>query len=130
MDLPSIENDLPGIEDHVAHINVEQMALDGAQLRDDAIARVEANADPAWKALAYDAVIEVARTHVTFTTDEVWFVLAERNVRPPHEPRAMGAVMQRAKREKVVRATPEFRETTRPQAHCAPVRVWESLVKS
>jgi hypothetical protein len=112
---------LPGHESMMPQLSFD----DGADRRDRAIEAVEQHADAAWIALAYDAVLECARSMARFTTDDVWQVLASRRVGPPPEPRAMGAVMNRARREKVIRPTNVFVATKRPQAHCSPTRVWE-----
>jgi len=95
----------------------------GPQLRDEAIARVDANAHQRWKVAAMEAVQAVAAMRDTFTTDDVWAVLGGFDV-STHELRAMGAVMQTAKKRGLIRATSDFRMSTRPECHARPVRVW------
>lgn len=64
------------------------------EARDNAIDRVESNADADWMWLAYHAVRTVCRARETFTTLDVRAVFNEE----PREPRAWGAVMRRAQR--------------------------------
>jgi hypothetical protein len=93
----------------------------GEQERDHAIDRVEENADALWLAVAYNAVLDCARLHPWgFTTDDVWARIGG----PPREPRAMGAVMRRAKADGVIVPLDEWRLTARASAHRRPCRVW------
>lgn len=93
-------------------------------LADEAIARVEAHADRTWMDAAFGAVGALALICATFTTDDVWAVLDKREVTPTHEPRAMGAVMRRAKRAGVCAASDSYIPSTRPESHGRPIRVW------
>lgn len=91
---------------------------------DEAITRVDDHADPEWKDVAAQVVEAVARANPSgFTTDDVWARLDGRDV-ATHEPRALGAVMRRLQRERVIRPTPHYRTSVRPQCHGRPVRVW------
>lgn len=93
-------------------------------LWDNKIESVAANAASGWCDAAYKAVITVAARRSQFTTDDVW---AELQAPPTHDHRAMGAVMRRAKSEKVCEPTGEYRTSVREVAHGRPVRVWRSL---
>lgn len=97
----------------------------GRQLRDAAIAQVDEHANPTWKEWALDAVQRVCEEGKPFTTDDVWLELSgtESQVRT-HEPRAMGAVMQRAAKLGWVEPMNEWRQSTRPECHANPKRVW------
>lgn len=91
--------------------------MDAARVnRDDALARVEANAEPEWAEVAFRAFEYLAGKRLLFRTDDVWDVI-ERHYPSlrPHEPRAMGAVVKRAVREKVI----AFAGCT----HCGTTRV-------
>lgn len=71
--------------------------------RDAAIARVEANVEPEWGDVAYRAFEYLASKRLYFRTDDVWDVIEQHYPGlTPHEPRAMGAVVKRAVREKVI----------------------------
>ena len=95
--------------------------------RDEAIARVEHNADRNWMVAAQTAVAFLAMTCDEFTTDEMWEALRE--VDATHEPRAMGAVMRAAARRGLVVKTDRVRNSVRPECHARPVAVWRSLVQ-
>lgn len=91
----------------------------------EAVERVGENADPQWMARALDAVRKVARRRPTFTTDDVWAVLYQYDA-VPDEPRAMGAVMIRARALGIVSRTDNYRNSARRRCHGRPVRVWIS----
>jgi hypothetical protein len=99
----------------------------GTELKREAIERVERNADQQWKAVAEAAVRQIASTRRTLTTDDVWAALTDTGF-STHEPRAMGAIMTAAARKRWVEATDRTIESTRPENHRRPVRVWRSLI--
>lgn len=92
---------------------------------DAAIAEAEAHADERWFAQALAVVRVLALRGEPFTTDDVWARL-ERMETSTHEPRAMGAVMRRAKAAGLCRPTDDYRPSVRPEHHRGPVRVWVS----
>lgn len=100
--------------------------LDAIAARDEALDRVDRNADERWKTYAYDVVRYLCDTQRTFSTDDVWDILDDADV-TTHEPRALGAVVQRAKRDGLCRPTGNYVQSTRPECHARPVAVWESL---
>jgi hypothetical protein len=102
---------------------------EGAVLRDEALARVEAHADAEWKRIAYLVLCRVAVLNPTITSDNVWDVMTDEypNV-STHEPRAMGATMKAGQKAGLIEPTDTFVRTPRPQAHKAPIMVWKSLV--
>lgn len=83
-------------------------------------------ADPDWMIAAINAVKTVASRQPTFTTDDVWALLANSGQETP-EGRAMGAVMRRAAKEGIASTTepPEYRPSVRSECHGRPVRVWK-----
>jgi len=97
-----------------------------ATSRDEAIDRVEEHANSEWKEVAYVTAIEVARTRRFFTSEDVWDALS--GDASTHEPRAMGAVMRRLRKENVVEPTDQFITSTSPLGHGRPSRVWRSLL--
>lgn len=94
------------------------------EARDEALGRVEANADERWKAEALAAVRHLARMLPEFTTDDVWARLGDSY---PHEPRALGAVMKTAAAAGLIEPTDRIRTSHRPECHARPVRVWRSI---
>ena len=93
-------------------------------LRDEAMACVDENADEAWKAAALNAVHWTAKYQAVFTTDDVW----KRLLGKPHEPRAMGAVMRKAKDLGWIAPTDRFIATEKISQHRQPIRQWRSLL--
>lgn len=107
--------------------NPVQLTL-GEFLRDEAIDRVERNADQEFLDSARLAIIQVARELSAFTTDDIWWNLRLRNVPAPGDPRAMGAAIRRAIREAIIRPAAEFpRRSVRTTCHSRPLRVWERV---
>ena len=92
--------------------------------RDAAIDEVEKNCDARWLERAYAVVVSLARERSSFTTDDVLAVLGEDL---PREPRVVGAVMRRAKREGIVEPH-GYAASSRVESHARPKRVWHSLV--
>jgi len=97
------------------------------EARDDALERVEKNANEEWKARAYKVVRRLAYTQLFITTDDVWALLAGYEERT-HEPRAMGAVMRRASRDLLIAPTDSIVNSSSVVNHKRALRVWRSLV--
>lgn len=91
---------------------------EGERLRDEAIARVEV------KSLSEFVcqIVERWPEGWLFTTDDIWPLIPDHL--QPHEPRAMGAAIVRARRRGLCIETQNFTPTRRPQAHRSPQRVW------
>lgn len=94
--------------------------------RDDALKRVAANVEWDWAAHALAAVRKTAMALETFIVDEVWLRLPPGG--EPHEPRAMGTVMRRAREMGWIEATSDYRPSDRVTSHRNPRRVWRSLL--
>lgn len=107
----------------------ENYAKAGERARDEALVRVDAHADDDWKREAREAVLHAATHRAEFTTDYIWWLLDQRGATPPHEPRAMGAVMRAAAREGLIVKTDRVHDSVRPASHRRPVAVWSSLIK-
>jgi hypothetical protein len=97
---------------------------EGKLARDDAMAAVDANADPDWKDEADEAIRDMARRRAYFTAEDVFEV---GKLRRPREGRAMGPAMRRAQRDKVIEPTDRFSTAARTSNHARPVRVWRSI---
>ena len=74
-----------------------------------------------------DAARQVIRALIVqgepFTTDEIWQILSDRQHPRPHEPRALGGIINGF----VIRAEiyhNGYRRTTRPTAHYRPLSIW------
>lgn len=93
------------------------LAAGRARARDGA-ERADEHADPAWQAAARAAVLAIP-IGTRFTTDRVWG-----RVPACHEPRAIGAVIQRLAREGHIVSTEQWEQSERSEAHARPVLVW------
>lgn len=100
--------------------------MKGEQLRDEAVARVEAHAAPAFMPQALAAIERVARMYPIFIVDAVWLELG--SSAPTHEKRAMGAAMTEARRRGLIAPTDQFEPSGQPQCHANPRRVWQSRI--
>lgn len=96
----------------------------GRAARDEAVARVDANADERWKEYAARFIRHYARTHETFTASDVYMAMMVH----PREPRAMGPAMTRASNAGEIEMTNEFRTSSNPSSHAGNARVWRSLI--
>lgn len=112
--------EVAALNDGAAALPTEMQAL---AARDEALALVDDNADPAWKEAAYRAVLMVARTNATFISDDVW---EQTSLPPAREDRALGPVFLRAARDGMIRKTDRVRPSKR--SHYSGKPVWESLI--
>lgn len=91
--------------------------------REEAIARVEENADLLWRAAALAAVYVTAVTHDELTTDDVPLPGVT-----THELRAWGAIMRQAQVAGWIVASDRHRLSSRAACHRRPKRVWLSRI--
>lgn len=94
----------------------------GKAAAQEGIDRADRAADLEWKVAAMMAVRQIARERREFTTDDVW-----ERIPAVREPRALGAVMQKAAKAGVIEKSDRVRESDRPEAHSNPKAVWLSL---
>jgi len=106
-------------------------ARSALEAKREAMTRVHANAEEAWKVAAKLSVEAVAKRKPEFTTDAVWWWLEHHYPDyMPHEPRAMGPIMRWAVTTGVVAATDRTTRSTRVACHARPVAIWRSLIVS
>lgn len=101
------------------------MQLDLYDMTQLSIEQAEAHADIKWKRAAYQAVINLANVRTFFTTDQVWEVLEKKGL-STHEPRALGAIMQQAKRNGVIESTGQYVQSHRRECHSRPIPVYRA----
>jgi len=89
--------------------------------RDTAMERVAAHTDPAWEAQAVAVIVRLSGNPGPFTVDDVWDALTALGVPSPREPRALGPVMKRAVRDRLL--IPQGYVQSR-RRHAAPVRAY------
>lgn len=93
------------------------------EARDKALKQVGDNANEDWLKTAYEALIQLAFEKDRITSDDLW-----ERVGKPREPRALGVVMKRAAKVKIIVPTDVYTNSHRAACHARPVRVWESLL--
>jgi hypothetical protein len=102
---------------------VTQLTLDeAAARRADGMQRADAHASCDWKDEAYEALRAYLETHPTFFCDDLWSTGLSR----PAESRALGPVIARAARERLMVRSGEHRASV--ASHLSPKPVWRSLV--
>lgn len=100
--------------------------MDGAfKARDDAMRRVEANADKAWMAEAMVAVHILATKQDELIANDLWKLIDK-----PREPRATGSVMVAAARNGWITQTKRYTPIPSKSSHARPVLIWESRLRS
>jgi hypothetical protein len=103
---------------------------DAAQAaKDAAMEAVDANADPAWKAAADDAIATITGMRQEFTTDPVWVLLDRWEWPRPREPRALGPRMRATAYAGLIENTGRVHQSKRVSRHAAPLTVWRRLGK-
>lgn len=103
-------------------------ALAATKARDEALERVEKNADPVWKQNCVAAIKHLAEHMTEFNSDHVWQHLHEQGAEMPHEGRALGALFKNACKSGIITATDKWVQSERPACHRRPVRVWRSQI--
>lgn len=89
----------------------------------EAIERVDRAADPDWKAAAQNAVRLVAARQEIFTPDDIWTLVVK-----PSEPRALGPVMLRAKRDGICEPTGQLVKSKMATQHQNVITEYRSLI--
>ena len=117
-------NDMHNQQQTNSH-ETQMSLLDVLAARDKAIDRVEDNADSEWKSVAYVTAVETASSREFFTSSDIWDAISDVTT---HEPRAMGAVRRRLRKENIVEPTDRFVTSSSPLAHGRPSRVWRSMI--
>lgn len=95
----------------------------GLELKQEAMSRVLASADPKWIVDALKVILTVCEEHEEFSTNDLWPLL-------PHikEPRALGAVLTMAAKRRYCRKTDRVEQSTIPRQHRRPISLWQSLI--
>ena len=107
---------------------MEQRTLfDAMAERDAAVKKVEGNTDSNWLRAAETVIKMLAKSRVKgFTTDDVWEQLDKMGMTGQvHDNRALGPVMSRCARSKIIVATGQYAPSLR--RHCAPIKVWRGV---
>lgn len=97
----------------------------GRLCADAAVAQVAQPTDSAdWIAHALVLIEHLSSSLDTFTADDVWLLSETCGLGSPREPRALGAVMRRARAQGLCHPTEHYVLSKRAACHSRPVRVW------
>lgn len=100
--------------------------LSATQARDDAMRRVADHADPAFAQTVIDIIHALCVSSATFNADDIWAAMPRGIV--THDNRALGPMLEAARKEGWCQPTMEHRSTTRASNHARPIRMWKSLL--
>lgn len=105
-------------------------ADDVAAARDEALTRVETNADPTWFIAAYQIGVELSRLHAEWSADDFWNRMTDRHPDlTTHEPRVLGALTRAWKRDAVIDRDPvKYVNSRIAKRHGRPIPVHRSLL--
>lgn len=92
----------------------------GHRAKEAALEQVGGNSPPDWKARARAIVLALSLSRPAFTSDDVW----QAGLDEPHEPRALGAVMNSLAKSGAIEKTGAYVQTARKTRHNAPIAVW------
>ena len=107
---------------------IEMTMQTARELRDAGIHSASSHADRAargWTARAEAYVVEYARLHPVFSSELVRRYAEAKGLSPAPDPRAWGNAFKRAMRAGVITSA-GYEQSSQPQAHCRPVRIWRS----
>ena len=79
---------------------------------------------PNWQDRAIALLSIYLVSHDTFITEDFRTWATANGLDEPQEPRAYGAVIRRAVKSGMIRATGEYRQTTNIKSHSRPMMVW------
>jgi hypothetical protein len=104
-----------------------QLDLDFVKTRrDDGIARAAEHSGVLWQDMALDAVRQYAASHEQFLTEDARIDARQSLALPePTDGRAWGAVMQRARREKIIE---RIGYKPAKSSNLSPKPLWKSLI--
>ncbi len=94
---------------------------------DAALRRVEKGAKPEWLSAANRVLMKLAKRQPYLTSDDVWRELQEAKVYTD-EPRALGAVVRAAARQKTISKTGRYIPSERDRCHSREIAVWRSNI--
>ena len=119
-------------DEAIYHISDDSIYLNaklGAALKAEALAEVEANANPYWNRLAYLCLGDIAEDNRFVVSDDVRVMMWDRFPEiTTHEPRAMGPVFLKGAAAEIIRKTGSTTNTEIPESHLSYRTVWESLI--
>lgn len=101
----------------------------GQELRDEALTRIDDHQRADTRLKALELLEQLARDRRHFTADDLLELCTREHLRFGDN-RALGAVMRRAEKQLMIRATDNFVLSKNPKKHASPTRVWVSNIYS
>ena len=102
----------------------------GRSLAQAGIAAAAAHSGQPWQDSAFASlqsfIASAQARPLVFMAEQARSWAEKRGLAEPPDPRAWGAVMQRAKREGLIHGA-GYAESMNPEAHCRPTRLWRAL---
>ena len=103
--------------------------MDGESGKRDGMGRAARHADPHWWRCMLECGKLVAENKPYFWVDDVKALCRARHPNAAtHEYRASGPIMSALARLGYCERTPDFADSSQPQNHSCPRRVWRSLI--
>ena len=99
------------------------MKFEARVLRDEGIAKVDANAHEKWKAAAWDVLLGFVRSGRPFMGEDVHRECEERSIGEPHSPKAWGALIMKASRAGII-CRHGWAQTKRRSNHAHTYSIW------
>lgn len=97
---------------------------EGRRLRDEGMARVDANSHPAWRACADQTILDLAKSGREFAADDVTAVCGQ-----PAHPNATGARFSAASRRGIIEPV-GYRQAVRKERHASRMLTWRGTAKA
>ena len=105
-------------------INKRMKQIEARKQADKIIQAIDKGQDSEWIRNALRVLRKIGPKLGVFTTCDIWFTLEGLEIAPPEEPRAMAAVITKAKQLGWIKSTDNWRTSARSVNHGRPVRVW------
>lgn len=96
----------------------------GEALRDQGMARVLMFTPDEWKARAFEAIVELAKTGEPFTSEQLREIVGD-----PPKPNAMGSIFNAAAMKKII-VHCGWRKASRPGMHATDLREWIGRIRT
>ena len=90
-----------------------------------AIAQVQENANPDWNEEAWEEFMDIARTNLEFTSNNVTVRMKSSKAKT-HDARAIGPIMLKAARARIIEKTGRYAPGA--YGHGKPTPIWRSLI--
>ena len=111
----------------LSDIDIITQQIEARKKVDQIIQAIDKGKDSTWIRKALRVLRKIGTKLGLFTTCDLWFTLEGLELEPPEEPRAMAAVITKAKKLGWIKSTGKWRTSSRSVNHGSPVRVWRWL---